>query len=63
MFEQHFAAFELRFLICDDGEIIGELRPQFHLLLQAGGTADHNGAIRSGAEDKPRNPKGASRFE
>ena len=46
------------FLICDDGEIIGELRPPFNLLLQASGTADHNGAIRSGAKDKPRSPRG-----
>jgi site-specific DNA recombinase len=51
------ALFE-RFLICDDGEIIGELRPPFNLLFQASGTADHNGVIRSGTKDKPRDPRG-----
>lgn len=51
------ALFE-RFLITDNGEIVGELRPPFQLLLQASGTADRNGAIRSGANNKPRSPKG-----
>ena len=50
------AIFE-RLLIADNGEITGELRPPFQLLLQASGTA-HNGAIRSQTKEKPRSPKG-----
>ncbi|HEY2937718.1 MAG TPA: recombinase family protein [Gaiellaceae bacterium] len=44
------AIFE-RFLISDDGDITGELRAPFHLLLQASGTADDNGVIHSAAKD------------
>lgn len=51
------AIFE-RFLISDDGEITGELRAPFHLLLQASGTADNNGVIHSATTNKPRSPRG-----
>ena len=47
------AMFE-RFTISDDGEIVGELHAPFRLLLQATGTADEDGAVRSGSKDKPR---------
>ncbi len=47
-----------RFLISDDGEIIGELRPPFHLLLQASGTANSHGVVQAGTKDKPRDPRG-----
>ncbi len=51
------AIFE-RFLVSDDGDIIGELRPPFNLLLQASGTADQNGVVRREAKEKPRGPQG-----
>jgi site-specific DNA recombinase len=53
------ALFE-RFLISDEGDIIGELRAPFDLLLQASGTADQDGHVRLDADgiDKPRGPRG-----
>jgi hypothetical protein len=54
----------VRILVSDDGEVAGQLRPPFELLLEATGTAD-DGLVyqRSGAE-APRGPhSGPPRFE
>ena len=56
-----------RFLISDDGDIVGELKPPFQLLLQATGTADENGTVRIEANNKeprgPKRPRGLSKHE
>ena len=49
------AIFE-RFLITDDGEVVGELRPPFDLLLQASGIADKGVVVRRKAREKQRAP-------
>lgn len=46
-------------LVSSDGDIIGELRPPFDLLLRASGTADPDGILRQAAKDKPRASKKA----
>jgi site-specific DNA recombinase len=43
-----------RILVSSDGDIVGELRPPFDLLLRASGTADQDGILRPPAKDKPR---------
>src|SRR5262249_2064101 len=43
-----------RILVSSDGDIIGELRPPFDLLLRASGKADQDGVVRPSAKDKPR---------
>jgi hypothetical protein len=45
-----------RFLITDDGEVVGELRPPFDLLLQASGIADKGVVVRRKARGKQRAP-------
>jgi site-specific DNA recombinase len=49
------AIFE-RFLITDEGEVIGELRPPFDLLLQASGVAKNGLVLRREDRQKPRAP-------
>jgi site-specific DNA recombinase len=49
------AIFE-RFLITDDGEVVGELRPPFDLLLQASGIAKDGVVLRREARVKQRAP-------
>jgi DNA invertase Pin-like site-specific DNA recombinase len=49
------AIFE-RFLITDDGDVVGELKPPFDLLLQASGIADKGVAVRRKAREKQRAP-------
>ena len=47
------AIFE-RFLISDDGEIVGELRAPFDLLLEASGTAEQGVVLAGDPTKKPR---------
>lgn len=49
------AIFE-RFLITDDGDVVGELKPPFDLLLQASGIADKGVVVRRKAREKQRAP-------
>ncbi len=52
------ALFE-KFLITDDGEVTGELRAPFDLLLQAAGATETRGDAQSPLTSKPRGPLGA----
>ncbi len=52
------ALFE-KFLITDDGEVTGELRAPFDLLLQAAVAAETRGDAQTPLPSKPRGPLGA----